>query len=534
MSRLSWTFNVQRKTSRRASLSILRPMRNSARSAMRRYEIPVLITILLMGLSVRVVNLGGPDFGGDERFHVFAASEVLESGSPVLPSGFRYDRARLWTEIIALAGRLAPLSEATARAPAVILGVANMFLVFWMTRRWFGGPAGLIAAFLVAFAPLEIGHSRQVRMYMAFQFAYLAFIYMFYVGIEARRTAVARTSAGSYIRNFFDTCQVSPVALLLAGGFLALSFHFHDSAIVGAFGPVVFVLAMGVFGFWVDRPWAVRLKYIGSAAAIVLAAACVYAVFPDFVHTNLKTYQSAPLWAEGSSESWQYYRYILLTEYPIMLPLYPIALVFAFRKNQIVTFYLSICFVVSILILGYAAWKVERFIIFILPLLFIPVSVALYDLAGAVNGVIVDLVKRSTLRRLPSSVMAAGTGAVLAFALLNAPWFMQAIRLHCTSPLPRPAVSNTSAPRLKSRAYWSQAMAWACSLTTAWPMTPLTPSLNSLLPRACCRARSSMVASRPQAIRPHSPLPVAVGRNPHRTGMAPTPKFPTSCFATDV
>src|SRR3989338_6722968 len=144
--------------------------------------------ILAGGLAIRIHNLSLSSFWIDELFHVNAAKSILATGIPTLEGGSIYMRAWPFTYIVVAFFKFFGVSEITARMPAVIFGVLNIVLVFYMTRKWFGRLTALAASFLMAFYSLFVMMSRECRMYTLFQCLYLGLAYLAFYALEGKLT----------------------------------------------------------------------------------------------------------------------------------------------------------------------------------------------------------------------------------------------------------------------------------------------------------------------------------------------------------
>ncbi|HWP34062.1 MAG TPA: glycosyltransferase family 39 protein, partial [Thermodesulfobacteriota bacterium] len=132
---------------------------------------PVLAAALLAaGVGLRALHLGGPAFGFDELYHVFAARSFLEGHGLTLPSDRPYDRGRLVTLLTALAFALLGEGEAQARLPSLLFGTATLALVYAAGRWLFGPAAGLTALALLAFSPHALDADRFARVYSPLAF----------------------------------------------------------------------------------------------------------------------------------------------------------------------------------------------------------------------------------------------------------------------------------------------------------------------------------------------------------------------------
>ena len=56
-------------------------------------------------------------------------------------------------------------SEGILRLPAVIWGVLSVYIIYKVGNTLFGHKAGILAAFLLAFLPIHVYYSREVRFY---------------------------------------------------------------------------------------------------------------------------------------------------------------------------------------------------------------------------------------------------------------------------------------------------------------------------------------------------------------------------------
>src|SRR4030042_621512 len=70
-------------------------------------------------------------------------------------------------------------SEISVRIPSVILGVATVYVTYLIGRKLFEHKTALIAATLLATAPLHIYYSQEARMYMLAAFFASLSVYFF-------------------------------------------------------------------------------------------------------------------------------------------------------------------------------------------------------------------------------------------------------------------------------------------------------------------------------------------------------------------
>lgn len=137
-------------------------------------------SVIIMGFSLRIYDLGVQSFWLDEAISSIAAMAFLEKGTPVLESGLFYGRGILNTFLIASSFKMFGVNEFAARLPSVLFGTLTILLMYIIGSKWGNKYVGFIAAILVAFSVWEIAWSREARMYQQLQFFYILSLYMFY------------------------------------------------------------------------------------------------------------------------------------------------------------------------------------------------------------------------------------------------------------------------------------------------------------------------------------------------------------------
>jgi hypothetical protein len=396
----------------------------------------VLSLILVAGFALRVANLGGPDFGVDETFHVYAAQSMIEGDALLLPSGISYTRSLPYTRTVAWAGALfGDVNEWTARVPSVLFGCLTIVLVFIIGRRWYSSGAGLVAAFVTAVAPMQVAFSRQVRMYALLQLLYLVIIYLIFEGCEA-----SSSKRRPWVPQRFDAwcthLEIRPLLLLVAAPILLLARQTHDLILPSLAGPAAYILCMALVAPYlrikdVASTSSVRWKYRGMALLVVvggLVAAgldigSVQAGFVDAI-----TY--APTWAQGRIDNWRWYIYAFATHYPTIFGTFLLSSLFALTVNVKATTYLIACFAVPFVLHSFVfAWKDDRYLFHTMPLMFIVFGVGLSALLPAFHGAILGWANR-TVNRAPYVVAGALTLAGVLFLFGATRELREGVKLH--------------------------------------------------------------------------------------------------------
>lgn len=154
----------------------------------------LVLCVLAIGFSLRVQELGGLGFYGDEETTALAVQGLLRDGFPHMPSGMSYWRAFPYTYIAGASVSLFGMNEFAIRLPSVIFGSLTIPLLYVFVKQLFGMFPAVLSTFLLAFSAWHITLSRLGRMYAIFMF----FVVLSLIAIwrmiseqDAKRTALA-------------------------------------------------------------------------------------------------------------------------------------------------------------------------------------------------------------------------------------------------------------------------------------------------------------------------------------------------------
>ncbi|WP_454065095.1 glycosyltransferase family 39 protein [Candidatus Nitrospira salsa] len=395
------------------------------------YWVFLCFILICIAAIFRFSHLGDKDFGIDEILHVYAAQELLQDHVPLLPSGYAYERGLPYTYLVAVMGYLGGFTELNLRIPSAILGVVVVFFVYWMTQRWFSVEAGLVAAFFTALSPMEIAHSREVRMYMLFQLLFLLIAFFFFEGFETssrRNTNVPKLTA---TKKWTDTFQVRPLFLCYAGMAFLLALGVHKLILPAMSGFVGYVLVMGIIGVVsrsIDSP--VRQKYIGTALMIIVGATVGSLLFPGIPAKLVAITQEPLAWGQENADNWSYYRWLLLDEYPLVFGGLSIFLLYGFLQNRRVGLLIACVFLLPFVIQSVILpMKSYRYLLYVLPFMYMAAGVgvagllrSLWSAGHAFNKV--EFVPNRVWKFFVSIVLMGGILGVL----INMPWFMRTVK----------------------------------------------------------------------------------------------------------
>jgi 4-amino-4-deoxy-L-arabinose transferase-like glycosyltransferase len=120
-----------------------------------------LVASLVLGVALRVYDLGGESFWGDELAMALATGrgwdavreELLRGRAPVFPV-----LGHLWLQAFGT-------SEAAARSLSALAGIASLPLLFAVGRRLVDAPTAVLAVLLMAVSGFQIAYAQEYRYY---------------------------------------------------------------------------------------------------------------------------------------------------------------------------------------------------------------------------------------------------------------------------------------------------------------------------------------------------------------------------------
>ncbi|GJL50151.1 MAG: hypothetical protein NPIRA01_13780 [Nitrospirales bacterium] len=395
------------------------------------YLVTACIVLICMAALLRFSHLGAMDFGIDEILHVYAAQELIQGKPPVLPSGFEYDRSLPFSYLVAMAGFYGGFNELALRVPSAILGTLVVFFVYWLTTRWYSAFAGLVAAFLTTFSPMEIAHSREVRMYMLFQLLYLLTVFFFYEGFETISPKNLEKSKPSAIKRWIEAYQIRPMFLLCSAGTFLIAWKIHTLIFPAISGFLLYIFMMGVVTIFIRAPHnLVRKKYIGTCLLLLLGASAASLLLPSAVEELTAVIDGPLAWGQENADNWSYYRWLLLDEYPIVFGGLTILLLCCLLKNSKVGLFLCCTLLLPLLLHSLILpMKSYRYIMYIFPLIYMAAGVGIAQLLTALwtSGHSFNN-QRYVPKHLWHLLWSGALCLAVLGVLINMPWFMRTVK----------------------------------------------------------------------------------------------------------
>jgi 4-amino-4-deoxy-L-arabinose transferase-like glycosyltransferase len=368
----------------------------------RRSLIPEVTLLSALALLVRLAQLDhGPHT--DELNHILGARSLLRDGTMLLAEGGDiYDRAWVFTSLVAGMFRFFGESLVVARVPAVLAGTALVVGLFLAVRSVSGRSAAWFAALLLCFSPIAIFQSQQVRFYtlqaLFFGLGALLLYRASLPGTREPRLLVALTAA----------------ALACFG--MALHLQIISAAGVGVLVAWALV-SRGVPALRAASPRQ-RGLWLGALSVMAVAAVAVL-VSTGMLSWAFGMFTYADAWAEPERYNFRYYHWHFLQQYPTLWTLFPLSLLIAAAAYPRPALFCGLLFGAVFAFHSAAAWKAERFLFYVLPFFF--------ALSGMAFGRVVPWVYRRLRERmsvaakgLPVAVPARGAPVAAAGLLVGA------------------------------------------------------------------------------------------------------------------
>ena len=325
----------------------------------------ILLGVIIGGAYLRLANLNGQSFWVDEMNHVVAAQALLKGNGPVFPSGLPYHRSLLFTKLIAGSFSLFGVSEFSARLPGAIFGVLSIpFMFFVATRMLRHVGVGLVAAFLQAFTPFNIGWSRVSRMYAIFQFFFLLAAYAIYEGLEGTRKKPIR-------QRLLAAWKIDLPWLLV--GAIALGMATYLQVLSGVLLPgLLFFFILMIFGVLLaaGMKQALTSKYVFFLILSLLGMFGIAQFAPDILIQAREAMMFSPNWAKYDYVQNPFYYLWFLTSnlYFTITAFFLIGVVVAIAELRKAAAYLLALFIVPLALLSSLfVLKVERYIFHLFP-----------------------------------------------------------------------------------------------------------------------------------------------------------------------
>lgn len=142
------------------------------------YGVVLLWVIFILGLSLRIYNLGSHNLWYDE------VASFLDSNQNKLVRPAIHPQFQLYIFLLHLWTRYFGASEFSLRALSMIFGALSVLLIYNLGKLLFNRRVGLASAFILAISPLHIWYSQEARAYSLSTFLSMLMAYFFFLAVK--------------------------------------------------------------------------------------------------------------------------------------------------------------------------------------------------------------------------------------------------------------------------------------------------------------------------------------------------------------
>jgi 4-amino-4-deoxy-L-arabinose transferase-like glycosyltransferase len=351
----------------------------------------------------------------DELYHLLPARAWLAEGELRIAEG-TYERAPLFTLLLAATFALLGESLVVARLPSVLAGTALVVVLFLWTRREAGPLAAWVAALLLALWSEGIAISQFARFYAVH--GLLVF------GGAIAVYAIVHRQTGWRLR----------LATALGAGLaFVLALQLQDTTLI-------LLAGLGLWlGLVLVLPWLLHEERApawrwGAGLALLLAPALALLLLPILLETEAVAVMwhamfDTPLWSARQAGRYWYYHGLFSLSHPLLWSLLGVIALLALAHRPRPALFCLVVFATAFLLHSIAARKHVRYVYYALPFLFVLAGIAAQAVLPRLWAWLVARALNATaaLGLRPRQWLAGLlAGLALAFALLAQPDLIRA------------------------------------------------------------------------------------------------------------
>ena len=370
---------------------------NAVLSRMRRWGLWEVGLITFLALAFRLIHLEEARHI-DSYFHIMAAASWLKDGTLSIGGELPYDRAYLFTYLVAGFQSLFGGTTFVAGLPAILAGVAWVAALFIWVRSVAGRTAAWVAGLLFCFDLGSLALAHMVRFYTLHGLAFFIGAIGLYYLVTRRPSLGAAVATG----------------LAVIGAF-GLAYHLQVTTVIGAIALVVWLvveISPRVFRYLREHRAAALTLIVPGFAGVGVAA--FFFLQSDTAATYWIRFQYAPSYGQSSVDDLTYY--IRSMEITSLLPwaLFPLAALIAIARYGRPAIFSILLFAVPFLLHSLAAQKADRFLSYAMPFFFAIWGFAAAALLPQLKAIAREAVLNVARIRLPDRVVLVATWSLLA------------------------------------------------------------------------------------------------------------------------
>ena len=327
--------------------------------------------LFTLSVLVRLVDIGQlARF--DELYTLLAARGWLADGVPRIAEGL-YDRAELYTILVAWCLELFGDNLVVARLPSVLFGSLLVLAVFLWTNAVAGRAAAWISGLLVALTSMSAELSQYARFYALHSLTF----WLGATGVYALTTA---QPTNTYRRL---AVAVATLLSLLCGLYLQML------TAIGCVALAVWLVVAVLLPYLARRSDNAG-QFWGALGALALLAGVIGAAVlsTEFARDLLARYLETPLTViQHEGEIWFYHLH-LIERYPTLWPIFPFLALIAVAARPRPGLFALCVFGVAFALVSVGGQKSLRYVSFALPFLFVVWAIALASLWQSLRAIV--------------------------------------------------------------------------------------------------------------------------------------------------
>lgn len=340
----------------------------------------------------------------DELLHVLAARGIVDTGKPVIADGL-YPRAQLYTELIARIAQPGDSELVSARIPSMIAAALLVALLGAWVATKVGWIAGMATAGVLAIMPDTAYLAVLIRFYTVHALLMAIMLICLFEALSPHRRPITVVAllivALACLGTGLQLQQLSQVTFL-AGLAATMCLIAHDrSAVLLAF---------------------VRTHWIGvTALFIALVLLALYLV--EMLNIVERLRGITPAWSVNKANDLFFYSKNYTTRLPLLWPLFPVLIIFAFFQNRRIAIFFTVVVLVAFAISSIASQKAMRYVYHFAPAIAVLCGIGLHF---AIRQLSELMATRLPMQRSTSLIL----GLILAgICLLNSVEVQRAIKM---------------------------------------------------------------------------------------------------------
>jgi hypothetical protein len=297
----------------------------------------------------------------DELYHVLAARSWAQDGSYTIGEG-SYTRGAAFTAMLGMVFSTLGESFQTAKLLPLVAAILLVIAVFLWVRTTYGRLAAWITALLFGFSPGALDISQFIRFYSFHALAIWIFIIAVYSAFTAKKS--------------LPKLALTALVALIAW---SLAYHLQVTTMIATLGLCAWVSL--VYGpAIVTRIAALpngKAILIGLAVLIVLAIGGL--ILSDSLAHIWRSLRHTSPWQYKVRDDPLYYQRYLIRSFPTLWSLFPIAALFAIRRNLSAGLLCVCIFGVAVVLHSLAGPKNYRYLHYAMPFFFVIWGAALAE-----------------------------------------------------------------------------------------------------------------------------------------------------------